>query len=401
MRCGHCPLTYPPLNSAIIIGSPQMPINIFTNTRKFYITTPMAKYTGTRNYKHDRPTCTGVLVTNLGTPDAPTTPAVKRYLAEFLSDPRVIETPKFIWWCILHGIILRTRPQRSAAAYKKVWTKNGSPLLDIASRQARKIQTELNTRTTHSIKVELAMRYGNPSIKQALEKLRDANANRILIFPLYPQYSAVTTASTFDAVAAVLKTWRLIPEIRTINHYHDNPDYINAVANRINQYWQTHPKPEKLLFSFHGLPKNYLLAGDPYYCECHKTARLIADRLALKKAEWQLTFQSRFGPRKWLQPYTDKTLKKLAKKGTRQVQVVCPGFSADCLETIEEINMQNRAFFIAAGGEAFAYIPALNADDGHIQVLSNIITTHCQGWGEDQHDLPQRLERARQAGAKQ
>lgn len=359
------------------------------------------KYKGNPDYKHDTPTCTGVLITNLGTPDAPTPAALRKYLGEFLADPRVIETPKIIWWFVLHCIILRTRPRRSAEAYKKVWTENGSPLLDISIKQTNKIQSAISKHIDGPIKVELAMRYGNPSIESGLEKLRAANAKRILIFPLYPQYSAATTASTFDAVSDVLKKWRWIPEIRMINHYHDNPDYITALANSIKAYWQTHTKPEKLLFSFHGLPKDYFLAGDPYHCECHKTARLVAEKLELKEGEWQLTFQSRFGPREWLQPYTDITLKELAANGTKSVQIICPGFSADCLETIEEIDMQNRDFFTEAGGEEFSYIPALNDSDEHIDVICKLIQTHSQGWDLKTEDLALTCERAKKIGATQ
>jgi protoporphyrin/coproporphyrin ferrochelatase len=357
------------------------------------------KYKGIPDYKHDNPACIGVLITNLGTPDAPTPTALRKYLGEFLSDPRVVDTPKIIWWFILHGIILRTRPSRSAEAYKKVWTENGSPLLDISIKQTNKIQSEISKHIDGPIKVVLAMRYGNPSIEAGMEKLRAANAERILVFPLYPQYSAATTASTFDAVADVLKKWRWIPEIRMINHYHDNSDYITALANSIKQFWQSHAKPEKLLFSFHGLPKNYFLAGDPYHCECHKTARLVAEKLELHEDEWQLTFQSRFGPREWLQPYTDITLKELAANGTKSVQIVCPGFSADCLETIEEIDMQNRDFFTEAGGEEFSYIPALNDSDEHIDVICKLIQTHSQGWDLKAEDLALTSERAKNIGA--
>ncbi len=359
------------------------------------------KYKGNPDYKHDSAPCTGVLITNLGTPDAPTPKALRKYLAEFLSDTRVIEAPKLIWWFVLHCVILRIRPKRSAKAYEKVWTEDGSPLMSICKKQAISIQQELDTRFSGTVKVELAMRYGNPSIESGLEKLREANANRVLIFPLYPQYSASTTASTFDAVADVLKKWRWIPEIRMINHYHDNSDYINTLANSISKYWETNSKPEKLLFSFHGLPKEYLLKGDPYHCECYKTARLVAEKLELNDDEWQLTFQSRFGPKEWLQPYTDLTLKELGASGTKHVQIICPGFSADCLETLEEINIQNRDFFIEAGGEQFSYIPALNNDEEHIQALSNIIINHCQGWEENKDDLDKRKERAMQIGAKQ
>ena len=333
----------------------------------------MANYIGNKDFKHDAETCTGVLVTNLGTPDAPTTSALRRYLGEFLADSRVVEVPKFIWWFVLHGVILRTRPKRSADAYRKVWTNEGSPLLSIAKKQAAAIQTYLNKHTTEKIHVELAMRYGNPSIQSGLEKLRQANARKLIILPLYPQYSASTTASTFDAIADVLKTWRDIPELHLITHYHGAPDYIDALAESITEHWQNSSRAEKLLFSFHGIPKAYFEAGDPYYCECHKTARLVAEKLNLNEEEWVLTFQSRFGPKEWLKPYTDITLKELAQAGTKSVNVICPGFSADCLETLEEIDMQNRNFFLEAGGESFSYIPALNDRPAHISALANII----------------------------
>lgn len=342
------------------------------------------KYKGNPDYKHDSSPCIGVLITNLGTPDAPTPAALRKYLAEFLSDPRVIEVPKPIWWFILHGIILRTRPKKSAQAYEKVWTENGSPLLDISLKQLEGISAAIKEKTDLPIKIELAMRYGNPSIQSGLEKLRNANAQRILILPLYPQYSAATTASTFDAVAKELTKWRWLPELRMVTHYHDNPDYIDALADSIEEHWHNNGKPEKLLFSFHGIPKHYFEAGDPYYCECHKTARLVTEKLGLKEDEWILTFQSRFGPREWLKPYTDITLKELAKDGTKHVQIICPGFSADCLETIEEIDMQNRTFFMDAGGEKFSYIPALNDSNNHIQFLTKLILDNCSGWKKQQ-----------------
>lgn len=308
------------------------------------------KYKGNPQFKHDCPPCTGILITNLGTPDAPTPAAIRKYLAEFLSDPRVIEIPKIIWWFVLHGLILRTRPRRSAKAYKKIWTEEGSPLLTISKRLAVGLQDLLAKQIPGPVRVELAMRYGNPSISSGLEKLRGLNAQRLLVFPLYPQYSATTTAATFDAIACQLKQWRWLPEIRMINHYHDHPAYIDALANSIVQHWQDNPKPEKLLFSYHGIPKDYFLAGDPYHCECHNTARLVAEKLDLNDDEWRVTFQSRFGPREWLKPYTDITLKSLPGDGIKSVNIICPGFSADCLETLEEINMQNRGFFTAAGG---------------------------------------------------
>lgn len=357
------------------------------------------KYKGNPDYKHDSPACIGVLITNLGTPDAATPAALRKYLAEFLSDPRVIEVSKPIWWCILHGIILRTRPKKSAEAYEKVWTENGSPLLDISLKQFEGIKATLKEKTDLPIKVELAMRYGNPSIQSGLEKLRQANAQRLLVFPLYPQYSATTTASAFDAVITELSQWRHIPELRMINHYHDNPAYIDALANSIKEHWQTNSKPEKLIFSFHGLPKHYFLAGDPYHCECHKTARLVAEKLELGDDEWQVAFQSRFGPREWLKPYTDTTLKKLAKNGVKSINIICPGFSADCLETIEEIDMQNREFFTSAGGEQFSYIPALNYTPEHIELLSNIICQHLQGWEKNQENLTKTANLAKKRGA--
>ena len=278
-----------------------------------------------------------------------------------------------IWWFILHGFILNFRPKRSAENYKKVWTDEGSPLLVIAQKQAAAIQAALDKQAPNKFKVTLAMRYGNPSIKSGLEKLNQAHAKQILILPLYPQYSATTTASTFDAVSTTMKTWRCVPELKMINHYHDDPNYIDALVDSITDHWNENEQPEKLLFSFHGIPKTYFDAGDPYYCECHKTARLVAEKLKLNEDQWLLTFQSRFGPKEWLKPYTDTTLKELGSSGIKHVSVICPGFSADCLETLEEINIQNRNFFLQAGGENFSYVPALNDCPSHINTLTEII----------------------------
>ena len=303
----------------------------------------MINYIGNRDFKHDSESCTGVLVTNLGTPDAPTPSALRRYLGEFLADPRVVEVPRVIWWFVLHGFILRTRPKRSAAAYKKIWTEAGSPLLTISKRQAAGIQKYLDEHTTDKFHVELAMRYGKPSIQSGLKKLQQANAKRIIVLPLYPQYSASTTASTFDAVVDVLKAWRDIPELHLVKHYHDMPDYIDALAESINEHWQQNHRAEKL---------------------------------NLNEEEWILTFQSRFGPKEWLKPYTDVTLKELASTGTKNVSIVCPGFSADCLETLEEINMRYRDLFLQTGGEKFSYIPALNDCPIHMRALANIILKH-------------------------
>ena len=265
------------------------------------------RYKGLRHFSHSQPDTIGVLLTNLGTPDAPDTGAVRRYLAEFLADPRIVEAPRWLWRLVLHGIILRIRPPRVARAYASVWTKEGSPLLAYTRQQAEALQPLLEARFRQPVKVTFAMRYGNPSLAAGLAELQQAGARRILVLPLYPQYSATTTASTFDAIADELKTWRLLPELHLLTQYHDHSGYIAALCQSIRAFWQDHGQPEKLLFSFHGLPKRYLLAGDPYFCQCHKSARLVAEQLGLKDGQWQVCFQSRFGREEWLQPYTDMT----------------------------------------------------------------------------------------------
>ena len=342
----------------------------------------MTSYSGITDYPHTRSDATGILLTNLGTPDAPTTEAVRRYLAEFLSDPRVIELPRILWLPILHGIILRIRPKRSAHAYQKIWTGQASPLLDISIKQCQALQKLLASRVKGPVPIELGMRYGNPSITGALEKLQQANVQRLLVLPLYPQYSGTTTASSYDAVAAVLKTWRWVPELRLLNHYHDHAGYIDALVDSIRTHWAEKGHSDKLLFSFHGLPQKYFLAGDPYYCQCQKTARLVAEQLQLTDGTWQVAFQSRFGFQKWLQPYTDKTLMAWGKQGIKSVAVICPGFPADCLETLEEIQMRYRDLFLDAGGERFSCIPALNDQPAHIDALMKLIIRNCQGWPE-------------------
>ena len=360
----------------------------------------MSRYTAVSEFQHDQAECSGILLTNLGTPTAPTASAIRRYLAEFLWDPRVVEQPRWLWWLVLHGIILRFRPKRVAKAYAEIWTDNGSPLLVISRQQAEQLQTALVPLFAGPVKVALAMRYGEPSIAAGLKALREAGARRILVLPLYPQYSATTTASTLDAVSQELQQWRWIPELRFVNHYHDHPAYIRALVDSIQAAWQTTGRPDKLLFSFHGLPQRYLNAGDPYFCECHKTARLVAEQLQLDATLWETTFQSRFGPEPWLQPYTDHTLENLAKQGTQHVQVICPGFAADCLETLEEINLQNRAIFLTAGGKTFHYIPALNTEPGHIQLIADVIQQHASDWltMPPQNDTPS--ERAKALGAR-
>ena len=332
------------------------------------------RYTGPTP-SSEQPPCTGVLLTNLGTPDSPTTTDVRRYLKEFLSDPRVVEVPRLIWWLVLNGVILRTRPQRSAEAYQQVWTEEGSPLLSISKKQAALLQTKCDEECDTPIKVVLAMRYGTPSIEQGLEELRQANAQKIIVLPLYPQYSATTTASTFDALAGIFTRWRWLPEISFINRYHDHPQYIEALAQSIETFWQSHPRPDKLLFSFHGIPKDYADAGDPYPQECLETARLVADKLNLADNAWHCSFQSRLGNKEWLRPYTDETLKQWGAEGVESVQVICPGFSSDCLETIEEIGEENRDYFLQAGGKTYHYIPSLNDSAAHIDMMYDLIAS--------------------------
>ncbi|NIV75670.1 MAG: ferrochelatase [Gammaproteobacteria bacterium] len=361
----------------------------------------MVTYLGDPDYSHARPGAVGVLVTNLGTPDAPTTAALRRYLAEFLSDPRVVEAPRLLWWLVLHGVILRIRPRRSAEAYRRVWDQEGSPLKRIAERQTAALHARLQRSYGDPVHVVLGMRYGEPSLARALETLREANVERLLVLPLYPQYSATSTASTFDALTDVLRRWRRLPELRFVTHYHDHPGYVAALAASIREAWEAEGIPERLLFSFHGIPQRYFRAGDPYFCHCQKTARLVAERLDLPPARWTVAFQSRFGREPWLEPYTDHLLREWGEQGVRRVAVVCPGFSADCLETLEEIAMLNRDVFLAAGGESFHYIPALNERADHMEALAELILERTQDWREGlgEESLEGRARRARALGA--
>ncbi len=352
-----------------------------------------------QTFRHDQAPQTGVLMLNLGTPDASDRASVRRYLKEFLWDPRVVEMARPIWWLVLNGVILNTRPGRSAKAYQKVWTDQGSPLLLISQKQRAALAQLLAQRFGSEVPVALGMRYGNPSIRSALEELRAAGARRILVLPMYPQYSATTTASTFDAIATELRGWRWLPELRFINHYHDDPAYIAALAGSVRQYRSEFGDSEKLLMSFHGIPEEYFHKGDPYHCECQKTGRLLAESLDLDATQWQLSFQSRLGPKQWLQPYTDHTLQALARDGVKSVQVMCPGFSADCLETLEEIAMENREVFLHAGGERYEYIPCLNDEAEHIAMLASLVEQHTQGWGPSVDDPQQVLRRATALGA--
>ncbi|MES0370930.1 MAG: ferrochelatase [Mariprofundaceae bacterium] len=333
-------------------------------------------FTAKSSFKHGERGSIGVLLTNLGTPDAPTPQALKRYLKEFLWDPRVVEQPRWKWWLILNGIILNTRPAKSAAAYKSVWTEKGSPLMLHSLDQQAGLQ-ELLGESAH---VELAMRYGNPSIASGLQALREKGCTRILVFPLYPQYSATTTGSTFDAVADQLKQWRRVPELRMISTYHEHPAYIDALAASVRRHWKASGKSDRLLISFHGIPQRYFENGDPYPCMSKKTGRLLAEALELEEGEWLVSYQSRFGKEPWVKPYTDETLKTWGAEGVGRVDVICPGFSSDCLETIEEIEVENRDYFIEAGGKEFHYIPALNSDKAHIKALAAIAYMHLNNW---------------------
>jgi len=337
-------------------------------------------YQGQENFDHRQPRKTGVLITNLGTPDAPETGALRRYLREFLSDTRVVEIPRFVWFFILNLVILVIRPRRSAEAYKGVWTERGSPLLVHSQDQADGIRERLQQKYGDGVVVRLAMRYGNPSIASQLQAMEDDGVRQLLVLPLYPQYSASTNASTFDALARDFMQRRWLPDLRFISHYPDFAPYIQAMAEHIRAYREAHGSADKLIFSYHGVPKRFLLKGDPYFCECHKTSRLLAEALGLADDQWMTTFQSRFGREEWLQPYTDATLKALPGQGVKSVQVFCPGFSADCLETVEEIDEENRGYFEQAGGESFAYISAMNAEPVHLDALTQLVENNLQGW---------------------
>ena len=360
------------------------------------------------DFEHGRPESLGVLIVNLGTPSSPSAADVRRYLREFLWDPRVVEVPRPLWWLILHGFILRFRPSRSARAYRKVWTADGSPLLLHSRAVADSVQDSLGERVAGPVNVELAMTYGAPTIRSALAKLIERGSQRIVCLPLYPQYSGTTTGSVFDLVTRELQRQRWVPEFRFINHYHDAEGYIAASVQNIRDYWASHGRGDHLLFSFHGLPRKNLLRGDPYHCHCLKTARLIAESLGLNDDFWTVAFQSRVGREEWLRPYTDETIVALGEGGLQRLDVVCPGFAADCLETLEEIAMQNAGFFTEAGGGELHYIPCLNARDDHVAFLTRLIEKHISGWQESSpdwsasdvaHEREKSRERALAAGA--
>ncbi|MEN9491748.1 MAG: Protoheme ferro-lyase [Pseudomonadota bacterium] len=340
----------------------------------------MARFLPEPAWTHGTPPRIGVLLVNLGTPEAATPQAVRTYLAEFLADPRVVEIPQALWWLILHGIILRTRPAKSAEKYARIWTAQGSPLRLHTQNQAKMLAGYFAQAGVPDLQVEYAMRYGQPSVEQGLMNLKARHCAQVLVVPLYPQYASSTTGSVFDAVAQAGQRIRNLPEIRFVRGFHDHPAYIAALGQRLFAHWQTEGRPDKLVMSFHGVPKYTLDKGDPYFCECQKTARLLAEYLALKPEDYQVTFQSRFGRTEWLKPYTEATLKALAAQGVKTVDVVCPGFVSDCLETLEEIAIEGKATFLAAGGKSLRAVSCLNTQHDFIVALRTIVQTHIQDW---------------------
>ena len=333
----------------------------------------------TAAFRHGTPPTTAVIIVNLGTPEAPTKPALRRYLREFLSDRRVVDLPRAIWLPILHGIILNTRPAKSAAKYASIWTPEGSPLAVHTERQAKLLKGALGERG-HHVQVRYAMRYGQPAIPAVLDELAGLNATRILLVPLYPQYAASTSATVVDVAFRHLLDYRNQPEVRTVRAFCDDPGYIAACVSTIRESWVQHGEPDRLLLSFHGLPKVLLERGDPYYCECQKSGRLIAEGLGLTPERLAITFQSRFGRAEWLQPYTAETLKSWGKAGLERVDVFCPGFVGDCLETLEEIALEAKSDFLGAGGKTFRYIPCLNERADWIAALADLVERQLGGW---------------------
>lgn len=359
-------------------------------------------------FAHGRAPVPGVLVVNLGTPDAPTPGALRRYLRAFLSDRRVVEIPRAAWLPLLYGVILPFRARSSARLYQSIWREDGSPLLLYSQGLARGIEAKLREETGVPVPVRLGMRYGNPSVASALAELADAGVDRLVVLPLYPQYAASTVASTFDAVSDAIRRWRWIPPVRFIAGYPEFTPWVAAVAESIRDHRERNGAAERLLFSFHGIPRRQFEAGDPYYCQCQKSARLVAERLGLSDGAWALSFQSRFGPADWLQPYTTQTLEHWARQGVKRVQVACPGFAVDCLETLEEIKEQNREAFEAAGGEKLEYVPCLNDRPMHAAALARLVRREAGEWldpeqgpyAESQQRAGERARRAKAAGAR-
>ncbi len=368
----------------------------------------MAYYDSEPDYQHGDQLKIGILLANLGTPEAPTAKALRPYLKQFLMDRRVVEIPRLIWWWILNCIILMIRPRKSAEKYAQVWTKAGSPLMVHAQNQTMMLRGYLDQKIKSPFVVELGMSYGNPSMKSAIQNLKAQHCDKILVFPLYPQYAASSTAASLDAVWHTLLKMRNVPAIRTIRQYHDHPAYIKALAASVTDYWAINGKPEKLIMSFHGVPKVHLTKGDPYHCACHKTARLLAEALGLNEEQYQVAFQSRFGKQEWLKPYLAETLTSLGKAKTKRIDVICPGFSSDCLETLEEIALEGKGIFQSNGGGEYNYIPALNANEAWIHAMTDIALENLSGWvstewasGEADQAAKDTAARAKALGAKQ
>lgn len=311
----------------------------------------------------------GVLIANLGTPEKPICPKLRKYLAQFLTDPRVIELPGLLRQFLVRGIIINVRSHKSAAAYREVWTEDGSPLMI----HTRDLSTKSQQSLGDDYQVEFGMRYGEPSIKTALQSLHEKGCRKIVVLPMYPQYSGSTTGSIMDAVGSALKKQRWVPELHFINAYHHQPSYIDALCASIKHHWETNSKAEKLVFSFHGIPQRYVKNGDPYQQHCEETVALVTSQLGLQNSEWMLVFQSRVGREPWLQPYCDETMKVLPSQGVKSVDVICPGFSADCLETLEEIEQENKEYFLEAGGQSFSYIPCLNSNEHHVDLVKTLV----------------------------
>ncbi|MCX7894804.1 MAG: ferrochelatase [Thermoanaerobaculum sp.] len=335
-------------------------------------------------FSHRQPRAVGVLLVNLGTPAAPTARALRTYLRQFLQDRRVVELPAWRWWPILHLFVLTTRPRRSAALYRRIWWPEGSPLLVLGQRQAAQLEVRLRQQWAGPIHVRLGMRYGHPSIPAALRELGALGCDRILLFPLYPQYASATTGSSLAEAFGELARWRWVPEVRVVGSYHDHPGYIRALVNSVQELWQREGEAERLLFSFHGIPLQGFLAGDPYFCHCQKTARLVAEQLNLPPERWAVAFQSKFGRDPWLEPATIELVEEWGRAGLASLDVICPGFAADCLETLEEIAITNREVFAHAGGGRFRYVGALNDRPDHLQALSDLALEHMGGWKADE-----------------
>ncbi len=344
------------------------------------------RYKGLAGFDHEATERLGILLVNSGTPDSPRIGDVRRFLARLLGDPRVVELPRALWLPLLHGVILQTRPFRSSRKYRRIWTESGSPLLLHTARLRDRLTHELATRVLAPTVVEYGMLYAKPTVPTALERLRAAGARRILVLPMFAQYSGASTAPVFDQVMSELGRWRWVPELRIVNEYHEHPGYIAALAASVREHWQRHGQTEHLLMSYHGIPEKYFRKGDPYFCKCQKTSRLLADELNLPDGTWTVAFQSKYGPGLWLKPYTEDVLVAMPARGIRSVTVVCPGFAVDCLETLEEVDIENRARFLAAGGTDFQYVPALNARAEHAVALADLIAQHVQGWTAVQVD---------------